>query len=156
MNARFHVHLHVQDLDANIAFYSRLFDAPPTVRKDDYAKWLLEDPRLNFAVSSGKAGPDGIAHLGLQADTAAALETIGARLQAADQVTLAETGATCCYARSDKFWAQDPQGVIWETFHTHGEATTYYAPDAARPATPCCDASARTTAARCDTAVGCC
>ena len=130
---RFHVHMHVADLEANIGFYTQLFGTPPTVRKPDYAKWLLEDPRVNFAISTGKAGEAGIAHLGLQAGDAQALSAIGARLKAADSVALAETGTTCCYARSDKFWAEDPQGVRWEVFHTHGEATSYYAPGADVP-----------------------
>ena len=124
---RFHVHIHVDDLDRNIHFYTRLFGTGPTVTKPDYAKWLLDDPRVNFAISTGKSDGTGIAHLGLQAGTPVALAEIGARLQAADAVTLAETAATCCYARSDKFWAEDPQGVRWESFHTSGEATTYYA-----------------------------
>jgi catechol 2,3-dioxygenase-like lactoylglutathione lyase family enzyme len=124
---RFHVHVHVADLDTSIDFYNQLFGSAPTVRKHDYAKWMLDDPRLNFAISSGKEGVHGIAHLGLQAESPAALAAIGARLQAADAVTLAEAGTTCCYAMSDKFWAEDPQGVRWESFHTHGDATTYYA-----------------------------
>ncbi|RFP62502.1 ArsI/CadI family heavy metal resistance metalloenzyme [Cognatiluteimonas weifangensis] len=135
---RFHVHVHVADLDASLRFYTRLFGTDPSVQQPDYAKWMLEDPRLNFAISSGKAGAPGIAHLGLQADTPEALAAIGARLQAADAVVLAETGTTCCYARSDKFWAQDPQGVRWEAFHSHGAATSYYAPAAEAPATTCC------------------
>jgi catechol 2,3-dioxygenase-like lactoylglutathione lyase family enzyme len=130
---RFHVHLHVSDLEANLAFYSRLFGAAPSVRKDDYAKWMLEDPRLNFAISTGKSGASGIAHLGLQAETADALAAVGERLRSAHAIGLAEAGTTCCYARSDKFWAQDPQGVLWETFHTHGDATTYYADPASDP-----------------------
>ena len=124
---RFHVHIHVADLDRNIRFYTQLFGAEPTVTKTDYAKWMLDDPRINFAVSTGKSDEVGIAHLGLQAGTPEALDEIGARLQAADAVKLAEAGTTCCYARSDKFWAEDPQGVRWESFHTRGEATTYYA-----------------------------
>jgi catechol 2,3-dioxygenase-like lactoylglutathione lyase family enzyme len=124
---RFHVHIHVADLDANLRFYSQLFGTEPSVHRSDYAKWMLEDPGLNFAISTGKPGETGIAHLGLQAQTPDVLAAIGARLKAADAVTLAEAGTTCCYARSDKFWAEDPQGVRWESFHTHGEATTYYA-----------------------------
>jgi catechol 2,3-dioxygenase-like lactoylglutathione lyase family enzyme len=124
---RFHVHIHVAHLDANLRFYSQLFGSEPSVRRSDYAKWMLDDPGLNFAISTGKPGETGIAHLGLQAETADVLAAIGARLKAADAVTLAEAGTTCCYARSDKFWAEDPQGVRWESFHTHGEATTYYA-----------------------------
>ena len=150
MNAhRFHVHVRVADLDASLRFYTQLFGADPSVRKPDYAKWMLDDPRLNFAISIGKAGGTGIAHLGLQADTPEALAAIGARLEAADAVALAETGTTCCYARSDKFWAQDPQGVRWEAFHSYGEATSYHAPDTDAPTTTCCgpDADTATTAA---------
>lgn len=145
---RFHVHVHVADLDASLRFYTQLFGADPSVHKPDYAKWMLDDPRLNFAISSGKAGGAGIAHLGLQADTPEALAAIGARLEAADAVALAETGTTCCYARSDKFWAQDPQGVRWEAFHSHGEATSYHAPASDASIATCGpDADAATTAA---------
>jgi catechol 2,3-dioxygenase-like lactoylglutathione lyase family enzyme len=126
---RFHVHLHVADLASNITFYSQLFGAPPSVAKADYAKWMLEDPRINFAISTGKSKETGIAHLGLQAHSPEGLLAVGERLKAANAVSLTETGTTCCYARSDKFWAVDPQGVRWETFHTSGEATTYYAHD---------------------------
>jgi catechol 2,3-dioxygenase-like lactoylglutathione lyase family enzyme len=124
---RFHVHVNVNDLDRSITFYSQLFGAGPTVVKPDYAKWMLEDPRINFAISKHD-GAAGVDHLGIQAGDGAALEAIGARLKAADAVSLAEVGTTCCYAHSDKYWAEDPQGLRWETFHTHGEATTYYAP----------------------------
>ena len=150
---RFHVHVHVVELDASIAFYSQLFGTGPIVRKHDYAKWMLDDPRLNFAISSGKDGARGVAHLGLQADSPAALAEIGARLQAADAVTLAEAGATCCYAKSDKFWAEDPQGVRWESFHTHGEATTYYADPAGAPVErdACCGPAAASGEAACAT-----
>ena len=95
---RFHVHVHVADLEHNIGFYSQLFGTEPTVRKADYAKWLLDDPQLNFAISSGKSEHTGIAHLGLQAGEAAELAEIGERLQAADAIALAETATTCCYA----------------------------------------------------------
>ena len=125
---RFHVHVNVRDLDASIRFYSNLFAATPAVVKADYAKWMLDDPRLNFAISTRDRAL-GVDHLGLQADTADELGEIGRRLAAADAVALEETGTTCCYAHSDKFWAEDPQGLRWETFHTFGEATTYYAPD---------------------------
>ncbi len=148
---RFHVHVNVQDLDQSIRFYSQLFDAQPVVRKDDYAKWMLDDPRINFAISQRDRAP-GVDHLGLQADDTAELEQIGARLKAADAVRLAETGTTCCYAHSDKYWSEDPQGVRWESFYTHGAATSYFAPtqDAAccgpqkevAKAAPCCGPSA--------------
>lgn len=127
---RFHVHLGVPDLAASIRFYSDLFGKPPSVAKPDYAKWMLDDPRVNFAISSRPAAI-GLDHLGLQAENAEELTEIGDRLEAADAIALAEQGTTCCYARSDKFWAEDPQGTRWESFHTHGDATTYYAPDEA-------------------------
>lgn len=135
---RFHVHLHVADLDANIRFYSGLFGAQPVVRKPDYAKWLLDDPHLNFAISTDKHGDIGIAHLGLQASDGEALQAIGQRLHQADAIAAAETATTCCYARSDKYWAEDPQGLRWETFHTFGDATTYYASADDAPADTCC------------------
>ncbi|HWG09883.1 MAG TPA: ArsI/CadI family heavy metal resistance metalloenzyme [Rhodanobacteraceae bacterium] len=124
---RFHVHVNVADLESSIGFYSTLLGSVPSVRKPDYAKWMLEDPRVNFAISQRDRAA-GVDHLGLQADDGGELEEIGARLVAADAVALAERGTTCCYAHSDKYWAEDPQGVRWETFHTHGEATTYSAP----------------------------
>jgi catechol 2,3-dioxygenase-like lactoylglutathione lyase family enzyme len=131
---RFHVHVNVQHLDASVRFYSQLFGVAPSLLKPDYAKWMLDDPRLNFAISQRERSA-GLDHLGLQADDAAELEEIGARLTAADAVRHAETGATCCYARSDKYWAEDPQGLRWESFYTHGSATTYSAP---AEATACC------------------
>jgi hypothetical protein len=114
---RFHVHVSVHDLEQSIRFYSALFGTAPKVRKDDYAKWMLEDPRINFAISnrSLKAGVD---HLGLQAENATELEEIGSRLAQADVSTLAQKSASCCYAKSDKYWTIDPQGVAWESFHT--------------------------------------
>lgn len=124
---RFHVHVNVEQLDTSIRFYSTLFGAEPSVVKPDYAKWMLDDPRINFAISErGRAL--GVDHLGLQAEDEGELAAIGARLAAADALALAEKATTCCYARSDKFWAEDPQGVSWESFLTHGEATTYSGP----------------------------
>ncbi len=144
---RFHVHVNVNDLDASIRFYSTLFGSAPTVHKPDYAKWMLEDPRVNFAISQ-RDRAEGVDHLGLQAEDGAELEAIGERLIAADAVALAEQSTTCCYAHSDKYWTEDPQGVRWETFHTHGEATTYSAPSkqaessksasCCRPQSSCC------------------
>lgn len=127
---RFHVHLNVADLGASIRFYSSLFAAKPAVVKHDYAKWMLEDPRINFAISSTGRAP-GIDHLGIQVDSGAELSALGTRLDAAGEAVLPEPGATCCYAKSDKMWTEDPQGTKWETFHTTGEATTYYAAAAA-------------------------
>ncbi|MGN6223794.1 ArsI/CadI family heavy metal resistance metalloenzyme [Pseudoxanthomonas sp.] len=127
---RFHVHLNVTDLDASIRFYTQLFASAPTVVKADYAKWMLEDPRVNFAISNtGRAA--GVDHLGLQADDDEGLRTLGRRLDAAGGAVIPEDAAICCYARSDKLWTEDPQGTRWETFHTLGEATTYHGGDAA-------------------------
>jgi predicted enzyme related to lactoylglutathione lyase len=127
---RFHVHLNVADLPASIAFYTELFAASPTVEKADYAKWMLEDPRINFAISA-KGRPAGVDHLGLQTDSASGLAALGERLEAAGGAVVPETATVCCYAQSDKAWTEDPQGVRWETFHTTGESTTYS--DAAAP-----------------------
>jgi len=142
---RFHVHVNVTDLERSMAFYTQLFGAAPSVVKSDYAKWMLDDPRVNFAISKRDRAA-GVDHLGIQADDGAALEAIGARLKAADAVSLAEVGTTCCYAHSDKYWTEDPQGLRWETFHTHGGATTYYAPAMATSADK---ASAGSAAACC-------
>jgi len=118
---RFHVHLGVADLDQSIRFYSGLFGAPPTVRKDDYAKWMIEDPRINFAIST-RGDEVGVNHLGLQADSADELTGIREHFAAADQASLQdEPGANCCYAKSDKHWVTDPQGIAWEGYHTLGE-----------------------------------
>ena len=134
---RFHVHMNVNDLDSNIRFYSILFGAAPTIVKVDYAKWMLDDPRVNFAISQ-RGRTVGVDHLGLQADDAEELAAIGGRLLTADTVALAEKGTTCCYARSDKFWAEDPQGMRWESFHTFGEATTYTSAPAQEVGASCC------------------
>ncbi len=138
---RFHGHAHVDDLKASVAFYSKLFAAEPTRLESDYAKWMIDDPRINFAISR-RDGAAGVDHLGIQAEDGAALETIGARLKSADAISLAEVGTTCCYAHSDKYWAEDPQGLRWETFHTHGEATTYYEPATETSAAEATQASA--------------
>jgi len=115
---RFHVHLGVPDLSASIRFYSGLFGKAPTIQKDDYAKWMLDDPRVNFAISQrGRAA--GLNHLGLQAESAEELAGIRAQFEAADaSATVAESGAMCCYVKSDKHWVTDPQGIAWEAFHT--------------------------------------
>lgn len=117
---RFHVHLHVQDLQANIAFYSRLFSAQPARIETDYAKWMLEDPRVNFAISTRGSKP-GLDHLGFQVDSAEELVEMKAAAQNADMAMLDEGETTCCYARSDKHWITDPQGIAWEQFHTLGD-----------------------------------
>lgn len=138
---RFHVHINVADLDISIKFYSELFGVSPLVKHHDYAKWMLDDPQLNFAISTGRSTTLGIAHLGLQAADKSSLAAIGSRLNAADAVTLAESNTTCCYAQSDKFWAEDPQGVRWETFHTHGAATIYGGGSHAGEPPKCCGPS---------------
>ena len=121
---RFHVHVSVHDLEQSIRFYSALFGAEPAVKKPDYAKWMLEDPRINFAISNRRAKA-GIDHLGLQAENGDELEEIGTRLAQADLSTTAQKGANCCYAKSDKYWTVDPQGVAWESFHTLDGAPLY-------------------------------
>jgi hypothetical protein len=114
---RFHVHTHVENLDASIAFYSKMFAAEPNRVESDYAKWMLEDPRINFAISTRGDKP-GVDHLGFQTDSPEELAELKARAQAADMALLDEGQATCCYARSDKHWITDPQGIAWEHFHT--------------------------------------
>ncbi len=114
---RFHVHLHVQDLQQSIAFYSRLFAAEPTRVEADYAKWMLDDPRVNFAISTRGVEP-GLDHLGFQVDEAGELADLKARATSADMALLDEGETTCCYARSEKHWVTDPQGIAWEHFHT--------------------------------------
>ena len=121
---RFHVHVHVQDLSQSIGFYSKMFAAEPTRREVDYAKWMLDDPRINFAIST-RGGEPGVDHLGIQTDSAEELVELKARAEAAD-MTLFDQGATsCCYARSEKHWITDPQGVAWEHFHTLGDIPVF-------------------------------
>jgi catechol 2,3-dioxygenase-like lactoylglutathione lyase family enzyme len=122
---RLHVHVGVENLDASISFYSTLFDAAPAVVKPDYAKWMLDDPRVNFAISSGNHARTGIEHLGIQVEDQAELAEVYGRLKAADRPVLEEGATTCCYARSEKSWIADPDGVVWETFLTNGAATVY-------------------------------
>lgn len=121
---RFHVHLAVDDLDASIRFYSTLFGAEPTVRHPDYAKWMVEDPRLNFAISQRGSQP-GLNHLGFQLDSDEELDGMRARLSAADAGLTEERDAHCCYAVSDKYWVTDPQGIAWETYHTLGSIPVF-------------------------------
>jgi catechol-2,3-dioxygenase len=122
---RFHVHVHVEDLAQSIRFYSTLFATEPNVLKDDYAKWMLDDPRVNFAISTHCGEAAGISHLGIQAEDEAELGEVYQRLARAERPIVEEKAATCCYAVSDKQWVADPQGVKWETFFTYGEATVY-------------------------------
>ena len=121
---RLHLHVNVENLDDSISFYATLFGAEPSVRKPDYAKWLLDDPRVNFAISRrGRAA--GLDHLGLQVDSAAELAEVAERLKAAHRAVSEQVQATCCYAVSDKAWSVDPAGLSWETFHSTGEAAHY-------------------------------
>lgn len=121
---RFHVHVAVEDLPASVRFYSELFAAEPVVRKPDYAKWMLEDPRVNFAISQ-RGAHRGIEHLGIQVEDRAELREVYTRLERAEGPVLEEGATTCCYAESEKSWIEDPQGVKWETFLTTGESTVY-------------------------------
>ena len=121
---RFHVHLHVEDLDKSIGFYSKLFAAEPARVEGDYAKWMLEDPRINFAISTRGRKP-GIDHLGFQTDDPEELAALKARAEAADMALLEEGETTCCYARSEKHWVTDPQGIAWEHFHTLSSIPTF-------------------------------
>jgi catechol 2,3-dioxygenase-like lactoylglutathione lyase family enzyme len=144
-----HVHMGVDDLAASIRFYSALFAAEPTVQKDDYAKWMLDDPRVNFAISSGN-GVTGIQHLGIQVADEAELAEVYGRLKKADAPILEEGNTVCCYAQSKKSWISDPQGLAWETFLTQSESTVYggngpstatntvEAPKLSRSAAGCC------------------
>jgi len=145
---RMHVHLGVDDLEKSIRFYSALFAAEPSVRHDDYAKWQLDDPRVNFAISTRGKGA-GLDHLGIQAESEAELEELGARLAQADVAVMPQKNASCCYAKSDKYWTLDPQSVAWESFHTLGSIPVYGADSASQPRTEktaCCAPALRQTA----------
>ncbi len=121
---RLHVHVSVAELDSSIRFYSQLFASEPVVRKDDYAKWMLDDPRVNFAISQ-RDGKPGVQHLGIQVENQAELAEVYGRLQRAERPVIEEGKTVCCYALSDKSWIDDPQGVPWEAFLTTGESTVY-------------------------------
>ena len=136
---RFHVHVHVEDLAKSIGFYSKLFAAEPTRIEGDYAKWMLDDPRVNFAIST-RGGQPGIDHLGLQTDDPAELVTLKSRAEAAGAALLDEGQTTCCYARSEKHWVTDPTGIAWEHFHTLQNIPVFR--EAAADATACCPADA--------------
>lgn len=144
---RFHVHVAVNNLEEGIAFYSKVFGTQPTVQKSDYAKWMLEDPRLNFAISS-RGGKPGVNHLGFQLDTDEELKAMHAQLVEADAGLAEEIGANCCYAKSDKYWVTDPAGVAWETYHMLGSIPLF----GADQADACCVAETPGAA----TAVACC
>jgi len=138
---RLHLHVNVPDLAQSIQFYATLFGAPPSVVKDDYAKWMLDDPRMNFAISQRDRAA-GIDHVGIQAESSAELGEIAQRLKAAGAETFDQAATACCYARSDKTWVSDPSGVRWETFYTFGESVRYGEdedePASRQPDPPCC------------------
>ena len=137
---RFHVHVHVHDLDRSVAFYSKMFAAQPTRLEADYAKWMLDDPRINFAIST-RGGEPGVDHLGIQTDSAEELVELKARAEAADLSLFDEGATSCCYANSEKHWITDPQGVAWEHFHTLGNIPVFSERAAAAPdakAAACC------------------
>jgi catechol 2,3-dioxygenase-like lactoylglutathione lyase family enzyme len=121
---RLHVHVAVSDLSQSIGFYSALFAAQPTVLKTDYAKWMLDDPRVNFAIST-RGRESGLDHLGIQAESQEELQEVYARLRQAGGNIIEQGETTCCYAKSEKSWIDDPAGIAWETFHTTGESTVY-------------------------------
>ena len=146
---RFHVHAHVDDLSASIAFYSHLFATRPTRIEADYAKWMLDDPRINFAIST-RGGATGVDHLGIQTDDECELAELRSRAAAADLTLVDQGAASCCYARSEKHWITDPQGIAWEHFHTLGDIPVF-SETRADAASPCCAAPAQEASPR-----GCC
>ncbi|MBK8738557.1 MAG: VOC family protein [Betaproteobacteria bacterium] len=152
---RFHVHVAVPDLAGSIRFYSTLFGAEPAVTKPDYAKWMLEDPRVNFAIS--QRGADvGVNHLGFQVDSGEELAALHGQLEAADRGVVAETGANC-YAKSDKYWVKDPAGIAWESFHTLGAIPLFGGADTEQDAaSACCAPAAATGNTRQQTGSACC
>ena len=134
---RFHVHVAVTDLDKSIRFYSTVFGAKPTVVKPDYAKWMIEDPRINFAISA-RGAEAGVNHLGLQVDSDEEFRAMRDQLAAADSGIVEEAGANCCYAKSDKYWVTDPQGIAWETYHSLGSIPMFGADSSTQSAGACC------------------
>jgi hypothetical protein len=151
---RFHVHIAVNDFAASIRFYSAVFDAQPSVVKSDYAKWMVEDPRINFAISTrGKKA--GVNHLGIQVESEAELAALRVQTARAEIAAIDEPGAACCYARSNKYWITDPQGIAWETYQTLGSVPVYgedTVPDhVAQKTSACCvpDEAAQTKSGAC-------
>lgn len=158
---RFHVNLSVENISESVRFYTALFASEPTVRKEDYAKWMLEDPRINFAIAT-RGYALGVNHLGFQLDTADELTGMRAQLTRADQALVEQMGAACCYVNSDKYWVTDPTGIAWETFHTldaipiYGEDTEI-TPKAGACCVPlkasaneeCCEPSTKSASACC-------
>ncbi len=151
---RFHVHIAVESIAQSVNFYNTLFGQQPIVSKDDYAKWMLDDPRVNFAISQrpGRVEASGLDHLGFQLDSAPDLHAMTAQLQAAGVAVTDQGETTCCYAKSDKGWVHDPQGIAWESFVTTGEATMYGAENASdegmQSSGACCAPSAPTAVSK--------
>ena len=150
---RFHVHVAVDDLEANIKFYSMVFGAPPSVVQSDYAKWMIDDPRINFAISKRGLEP-GVDHLGLQVESDTELNELREQVAGAEIAAFDQADAACCYARSDKYWITDPQGIAWETFHTLDSIPVYGETPRAEPAA-CC-ASVPTAASQSVKSGACC
>jgi len=142
---RFHVHVSVDDLQANVRFYSTVFGQDPTILQPDYAKWMVDDPRVNFAISKRGARP-GLDHLGLQVESDEALAALRQQVAGAEIAAQDQSAAQCCYARSNKYWISDPQGIAWETFHTLSSVPVFgedHKPQD-RSASPCCTPAAVT------------
>jgi predicted enzyme related to lactoylglutathione lyase len=134
---RFHVHVSVENLESAVRFYSTLFGVAPSVQYHDYAKWMLEEPRVNFAISQRERAA-GVNHLGFQLDSTEELHGMRAQLQAADAGLVEEAAQACCYARSDKYWVTDPAGIAWETFHTLGSIPMFGEETSSTTGNACC------------------
>jgi len=146
---RLHIHIAVDSLDKSIGFYSTLFGTRPSVIKSDYAKWMLEDPKVNLAISRRDSRSAGVDHLGVQVDTDGELRELASRLKAAGESTQDQEATTCCYAQSNKSWVNDPSGLRWETFYTFGEATTYGEDEPSTEAPPSSSCARKVTTACC-------
>jgi len=134
---RFHIHIAVKDLNNSIRFYSQLFNTEPSVQEDDYAKWQLDDPAVNFAIST-RSDRVGLDHVGIQADSDEELVGLRQQIEAAGLSGIAQENTTCCYARSDKYWLQDPQGIAWETFHSLESVPVFSDSEAREGGAACC------------------
>ncbi len=139
---RMHLHVSVDDISKSIGFYNSLFGASPTVTKPDYAKWMLDDPLVNFAISKRGATP-GLDHIGIQVESDSELTEIKERLEKAELSLLTQEGTTCCYAKSDKHWVQDPSGIAWETYRTLDSAPTFSGQESTETSSACCAPTAQ-------------
>jgi catechol 2,3-dioxygenase-like lactoylglutathione lyase family enzyme len=152
---RFHVHLRVDDLPQSVAFYAKLFAAPPTRLEADYARWMLDDPRINFAIST-RRGQAGLDHFGFQADGPADLAELRVRAEQADGAVLDQGATTCCYAQSNKHWVTDPQGIAWEHFQTLADVPVFRTAEPAQAVSACCPTSSCGTRPAGASAQACC